>query len=371
MAGKVSFDSDTGFIRRKVVISQLQDCGTDPKIIIGPNGEERCDGVFPTNYYGENGCNRTEICNPDITFINDSFQMEHVREHPGLAIFFLLVGVLELIIVILIHIVTLAQRKSPSVKASSLKLLNISYVGIYILILGVFVWALFSAISANSNDKSYFCQALWAWTIPIGFSLSLSPVVMKTWRLYRIFEHYKDPGPFISTPYLIAGAMLMTFLNLVVSVTWTIQDPYYVKLTRLPMNGNMSDTLQVYFQCECRNEQVWLGSVMTLSLGLLCVGTVLALLTRNIKNSTFATSSLRVFVYLMSIVIILGSSIYSISELLRDKKKLSYLSYSTPLVVLHVVIWLFITCVFVPPLLTLTRKTKAMFKKISTTSFSN
>ena len=370
MAGEVSFDNATGFIRREVVVSQLVDCGTDPKIIIDHDGMTRDTAVFPTDEFGENGCNRTYISSDcAIEFIKDSFMLEYMREHQGLGTTFLLIGLAELILVIALHTATLVKRKSTSVKASSFVLLNISYIGTYILNLGTLLWALLSAApSIESNNQKYFCQLLWAWTIPMGFSLAFSPVVMKTWRLYRIFEHYLDPGPFISTPCLIAGTILVTILNLVLSVSWTASDSYSINcINKIPSNGSFDMVLR-YCRCECDYEGYWLGTLAALLTSLILVGTTLAILTRNITNSTFVTSSLRVLMYLMSLVMLLGGIVYGISVVLKKDDELSYLSYTTLLVVLNTVVGLLIGFILLPPLLPEIKKSRSMFVKISSSS---
>ena len=345
MSGTMAFDNNTGIVKREVVISQVQESQAECVAIVGPEGEVRC--------------NESEECNSTIMFIPDYFDHEVVRESHELATFFLLITMAEFFIVIVLHIATLANQKVAEVKASSLKLQNISYAGTYIFISGTFLWTLFSAASINIQLRHYFCQLLWAWTIPIGFSLSFGPVVMKTWRLYRIFEHYHDPGPFISTPYMMAGTLFVTFINLVVSVTWTASDSYDVKNSTLQLYNNKSSYVVrsvVQWRCTCHFQAYWLTCIGILFLALLSVGTVLAHLTRKISNVSFATSSLRVFMYLMSIVIVLGASIYGISVVVPENDRMSYYSFTTICVVLNTVISLFIVCVFSPPLLPLAKK---------------
>ena len=151
----------------------------------------------------------------------------------------------------------------------------------------------------------------------------------------------------------------MTFINLVVSVTWTASDSYDVKNSTLQLYNNKSSYVVrsvVQWRCTCHFQAYWLTCIGILFLALLSVGTVLAHLTRKISNVSFATSSLRVFMYLMSIVIVLGASIYGISVVVPENDRMSYYSFTTVCVVLNTVISLFIVCVFSPPLLPLAKK---------------
>ncbi len=372
ISGKVSFDNNTGYIQREVVVSQVLDCGSDPLIIVGPNGKKRCNGFSETDLYGENGCNRSDACNLKGHFIRDYFDEIAIREHWGLGFIFLLISTVELVFVIMLHILTIVRRNTFSVKATSLKLLNISYFGTYILISGALLWAWFLATPFIHNQK-YFCQFVWAWTIPLGFSISFGPIVMKTWRIYRIFEHYLDPGPFISTPWLVAGTIVITLASLSISMAWTLIDPYFVTKLTINSSHHGDNGIAVYFECKCAKETTWLSAVFGSIVVLILVGITLAVLTRHIKNRSFATSSLVVLVYLMFLVVVLWGSIYGVGLLLRSRLLLSplgssYLSSITLLMGQNITICLFIACIFSPPLVPLARKAKATFKKISSSS---
>ena len=360
MSGRMSFDSSTGFIKREVIVSQAQDNSSYFVSFVDAKGARRCNG--------------TESCGSQVVIIEDTFQSKEVRESQGLAIFFLLLTFGQFVVTVVLHITTLCNKKAASVKASSLKLLNISYLGIYIIIIGTFLWTVYSAASINIHLKQYFCQVLWAWTIPVGFSLAFSPIVMKTWRIYRIFKHYLDPGPFISTPYLLFGTFIASALYLTVSVIWSAWDPFTLDYEEHYEDKEMAKSVirVVYWYCTCNYHIYWLLVIAFLSLSLLFVGTILALLTRNIRNASFATTSLRIFVYLMSIVTILGFGLYGISVVVERKpgNSVIYFSFTVLCTILNAVIFLFVACVFSSPLVPLASKSKVRFKKISVTSAS-
>ena len=298
MSGRFFFDNSTGFIEREVIISQAQDNASYFVAFVNPKGARRCNGM--------------ESCGSQLITIEYTFKIREVRESQELAVFYLLLTFVQFLVIVVLHITTVCNKGALSVKASSFKLLNDSYFGTYILVMGTFFWTLYSAARINIILKLYFCQFLWAWTIPIGFSLAFAPIAMKTWRIYRIFEHYMDPGSFISTPYLFAGTIIITALYLTVSIIWSAWDPFVLLYNKKEHYAVETVTLVVYPYCTCNYHGYWLLVIGFLSLCLLFVCTILALLTRNIQNSSFATTSLRVFVYLMSMVIIFGFALYSI-----------------------------------------------------------
>ena len=343
MSGRVAFDNSTGFVKREVIVSQAKDNSSYFVSFVNASGARRCNG--------------TESCGSQVVIIEDTFQSKEVRESQGLAVFFLLLTFGQFVVTVVLHITTLYNKKAPSVKASSLKLLNISYVGTYVIIMGTFLWTLYSAASIDIHLKQYFCQVLWAWTIPVGFSLAFSPIVMKTWRIYRIFKHYLDPGPFISTPYLLFGTFVATALYLTVSVIWSARDPFTLDYEEHYEDDETSESVihVVYWYCTCNYHGYWLLVICFMSLSLLFVGTILALLTTNILNASFTTTSLRVFVYLMSIVTTLGLGLYVISEVVERNpgNSVIYFSFSVLCTLLNVIIFLFMVCVFSPPLVPL------------------
>ena len=165
VSGKVSFSEDTGFIQRQVNLFQ------------SINGSEKLFAIV--------GKDRVNTLSKPM-FIPDTFPNVVVRSSKALAVFFNLITVVQFLIVVILHVATLMNLKQPSIKASSPRLLHITYAGVYIVALGAFTWTLFSAASIKLDLFGAFCQFFWAWCLPIGFTLSFCPVAMRTWRVYRI-----------------------------------------------------------------------------------------------------------------------------------------------------------------------------------------
>lgn len=356
MSGHINFDSQTGFIRREVIVFQIMKFHRQFITFIDTDGNLRCRNL--SDY-----CNNT-----NATFIDDSFPSQILRESRGLAVFFVLVIFTQFLIIVVLHIITVKYSKSPSIKASSPNLLHISYAGIYILVAGTFLWALYSAASIGVEYRHYFCQVFWGWTLPVGFTLSFSPVAMRTWRIYRIFEHYLDPGPFIANPFLIGVVIFLTVLNLVLAVSWTAADQFMLSQTVYLDEAFEVNIMQVRYQCTCKYQAYWMTILAVLQIGLLILVTIFAMLTRRVVNSSFATSSLRVLVYLLLIVISLGSSLYGLIILLKIDDRMSYFSFTVLSLLLNVIVGLFIVCVFVPPVIPIFKKVKVTLHKIDYSS---
>ena len=203
VSGKVSFSEDTGFIQRQVNLFQ------------SINGSEKLFAIV-----GKDRVNT--ISEPK--FIPDTFPNIVVRSSKALAVFFSVIAGVQLVVIFSLHVTTAVYYKRQSVKANSIKLLHMSYCGSYIVAAGTFVWTLYSAASISTDLRAIFCQFLWVWCLPIGFTLSFGPVAMRTWRIYRIFIHRFHPGPLISDPILIMGVLMMLLIDIIIAVLWTTLD---------------------------------------------------------------------------------------------------------------------------------------------------
>ncbi len=59
----------------------------------------------------------------------------------------------------------------------------------------------------------------------VGLTLIESIICVRTWRLYRIFIFYKDPGNFLSDYALLVFVSLCVAGSVIVSVAWVSGDP--------------------------------------------------------------------------------------------------------------------------------------------------
>ena len=320
MSGKINFNKDTGFTDRKVNILHIV------------NGSENIVTQI-------NGLERIEITDPP--FVLDSFPYKTIQENSAVGIFFNFAVLIQFLVNVSLHIITCFNFKKPSIKASSPKMLHASYAGTYILIIGGIIFSLKSVPSIPPQARCWLSLSFWAWLLPIGFTLAFAPVVMRTWRVYRIFKHYLNPGP-LSDPFLFGVICLLLLANVVVGVTWTVIDPFVAK-TETDFNNV---TLNVRSACKCRYYRLWNILVIMHEVGLLVLVTALALLTQKIPNRSFTTNALRILAYIMAIIFALGFSLYYILHLSGFDPNDSFV---TVLLLLNLFVCVFILCIFIPP----------------------
>lgn len=337
MSGEIRYLNETGFTQRKVEIFQVVESEQSDVASIDASGRFI----------------KTE--NSSIKIIPDSFLNETARPTRGLAIFFNVITTIQFLVIIVLHIITAVYYKRPSIKASSPKLLHISYVGTYITVLGTFTLSLHPAAVVSINSLHIFCQLLWTWCLPIGFTLTFCPVAVRTWRIYRIFKHYLNPGSMLSDPILIGAVLIVLLVDIVVAIIWTAADPFTTRPVVFVSKGDAEQisTVIVRQDCYCNYIVFWTGAIFSYKVVILFIVALFAVLTRKISNRSFATSCLRVLVFLLAIVLPLGFSTYYIIVFSNIDDIRANIGFGTLCIELNILIALNVVCVFVPPLLPL------------------
>lgn len=172
------------------------------------------------------------------------------------AVFFTLTGIL-LLLMLFLHLLLIIFRNDKSVKASSPCLLNISYIGAYIIAIMTTVYFVQKAVFISSDAiYIHLCQTFLL-ACGMGFSLLSGMILMRTWRLYQIFVHYKNPGSFLSDSKLSVAIFCMALVNFIICLVWFLLDPIrrdYIRINRDPHNGRITSRAV----CESKVYPIWL-----------------------------------------------------------------------------------------------------------------
>ena len=216
--------------------------------------------------------------------------------------------ILIVTLAIVVHFLTTVNREHPSVKAYSPMLNQISYVGFYLFSIGTLLSIIYKTVKFDPKTYAAFCQAIWPWFFSVSFSVFFAPICARTWRLYRIFTHYLNPGPLISNPVLFSFVGVCVSIDVLLAIVWTAVDPFqgeeYAAYT--DEDGDYSSR----HSCNCHHLALWYSIVYFLKVALLLGTVVLSLLTQGISNERFSTAYLRVFVYLFALTWINGLLLY-------------------------------------------------------------
>ena len=323
-SGIISFNSTTGFANRLANLYQLNQ---GRQTLIGSN-------------------NSTFLSvSKSFSYISDHVKLVNLPDE-GIVGFFVAVQCILLVIVGCLHVMMLVHRKTKTVKATSPKLTNFVFLGAYVFILTLMINSISWLIDYGPQTDAALCQVVWAWGLPISFTLTMGTVTVRTWRLYRIFVHYLDPGKLISNPALTVAVSMMVSVDIVIAVVWTVADPMRFMYTEITVRrGSVSEVL---LEPECHFNFAWFVLIFLYKFTLLIALIVLTVLTRRIQNSTFSTKSLQLFTYTFSSVLLLGFTLYYMFVFIRHDPYSEFITLST---VLNLLLGVVVSFVIVPPLL--------------------
>ena len=262
----------------------------------------------------------------------------------GVVIFLSLVTATIVLMNVVLHILSILYHDHPSIKAQSPKLNQISYVGFYMFAVGTLLSITYKAIDLNQVTYGNICQAIWPWIFSVSFSVFFAPICARTWRLYRIFAHYLNPGPFISEPVLFSFVAVVVTIDVLLALIWTSFDP--LQGEELKHDFDENGDFSVRLSCDCQYTVFWFSAVYLLKVILLLFTVVLSVLTRGITNEKFKTSLLRVFVYLFALIWTLGLLLY---YSLSYQSLNIYFDYITLALMCNALMLLSVLFVFLPP----------------------
>ena len=327
MSGHVSFNSNTRFADRQANLYQVS------------SGRELTIGSINLT---------AMIMLPSSSFdhIPDKFR-KIAKPHAGIIGFFMLAQMVELLVLVVLHVLTFVHRKTKSVKATTPKLVHLAFVGGYIFIGNLMIWSISWTTSFGSRTDVSLCQIMWAWGLQLSFTLTLGIVTMRTWRLYRIFIHYLNPGRFISDSALTVAALLLVSVDVAIAIVWTTADPMEFGYEEVMVKvGSQYETFLIP---QCYFNFVWLVLVFLIKLALLVALIVLIVLMRNISNTTFTTNSQRMFAYSFCVISVLGFGTYYF--LLFIQYPDPHAEFITLSSLLNIMLVLFVVLIISPPLI--------------------
>ena len=334
VSGPMKFDRHTGFVIRSANIFQVVNAS---EVLIA--------------YLDDTGDLQSRL---HTDFISDSFNSTTTTVKAPVAAIFIVVTLALFFSIFAAHVTTVVYRSYHSLKASSVRLNHLIYIGCYIFICGTLLYELYKAIP-QLTDKAAgrICHSLWAWFLPISCTLIFGTITARTWRLYQIFINYLDPRP-VSNRMLSAFVFTLLFFDVVIGSVWTAVDPLYVKVERNSVPSEDGFVIVLDRVCTGANYYFyWFGIVLGYKACLLIGMTVLSLTTRSIKSKDYTTKSLRVLVYLLGLTFTLGLLLYWI--LLFQGVDIN-VDYAVLCVILNTVIFLCLCLVFVSPLIPLLKE---------------
>ncbi|TPX69608.1 hypothetical protein SpCBS45565_g02345 [Spizellomyces sp. 'palustris'] len=175
-------------------------------------------------------------------------------------------GGLGIVLCVAAAIFTFIFRNTPVIKGSSYFFNNIIIFGIVLAYASVIVSSLQMPLKGvTERTISAGCKAL-PWLLGLGFDITFSAIIVKSYRLYRLFlfTASKIVQFDASNLAILKWVFGICGINAIVYLVWTIQDPLSAEL--VSMDGD--DTF--YYSCTSENASAYLGVVLLLKYIMLC-----------------------------------------------------------------------------------------------------
>jgi gamma-aminobutyric acid type B receptor len=344
VSGTIRFDNKTGYSRRNVALYRIS------------ASREMGNIGFYDQLTGN-----INIANPSESFIKSYFENVTVviTAPKGLAPPVLIVTATSFVLVLVLQILTIHYRNSTSVKASSPRLSQLAFLGCYIQVLGS-VTNVCADVYTDQFSPEANC-VLWHLlniAAAIGTTLIFGTICAKTWRLYRIFVHFKDPGKLLSERVLITMVTISVVINIIISITWVAVDrfkPFYPESEREVtevreenVTTNIRIVNKVIYACSQQNFLLWCFILLIFNTIFVGGAVVLAFLTRHIPYSNFKSRGIMGLSYILTGILGLGFSLYTI---LLTQHSYSNIVFRFLVVSLLLNCYVYLSCflLFLPP----------------------
>lgn len=340
LSGRITYNKSSGYVIRDVNVYQINSSREMNLIAVY---DKLNDSVVLTSTDGK--------------FISATFRTESRILSVSLVAgaIFLSVTLIVFAITVILHILTVIYRHQKSVKASSIKLSHIAYIGCYFLTFASivnFMVECLSGILAPSTECHLF-HVLNTFSA-LGGTLLFGPICARTWRLYRIYIHFKNPGRLISDYFLLSVILILFLLDVMLAIIWVVADPFryeYVPTEHLQRVVDKQGTTkefvlieEVIIECGVKTSYyLWFALLFMFAVLLMLIAFWLAASTRHIPHKDFQTHSVMFLVYLLSGFLFVSLFVYFV--VLDNLLQFIVLS-----VVLNLTVFFSCLLLFLPPL---------------------
>ena len=212
-------------------------------------------------------------------------------------------------------------RKEPDIKATSMSLSLLIFVGCYLL-------AGFTIVAVTSHRYTLIPVPLWqlcvvnTWLSGLGISipLILATILVKMLRIYYIFtRHSRIKVDFSKSDYALAlYTVLIVSPNVIVLIIWLIVDPFYddLRRTEYPELNFMADK----YHCKSNHQVVWFGILVLFFAVLSMAVIIVAIKTRKIRQKHFKdTKKVNLLIFLLLFIIAFTLSFWLFFTDLHDR----------------------------------------------------
>ena len=331
VSGRIKFHNVTGHVRRTFNIYQVRNDTTN----------------MVAHYKGSSITILSEGA-----FINGTVEILS-RAPLSAAVFFLTVIMIALVLLIVCHMLSIIYRKERLLRASQPKLSQLAYIGCYVSLLTVVSYIIAEAFSVSSSTRCALFHVLNFGSF-VAITLLLGTVCVKTWRIYKIFVSWKNPGWLISDKALIAFILMILAIDILVNILWIAIDPFRLVVTAMTISDADDGTVLIRGSCYVQKNGghlywVWFGLLLVNSILLIFSSLFLAILShRRIphQQKNFKSSNVIILAYIFCLTLTFGCAVYF--TLPRSTNILP--EFIILCVTLTLIVYYFLALLLVPPI---------------------
>ena len=240
----------------------------------------------------------------------------------------------------------LYYRNEPEIKATSVTLSMLMFLGCYIILFYILMAILYTQSLVPSDSSLNICLGLlWSGLTGISLTLILATLLVKMLRVYHIFNHFGKVGKMYSDIALLFYVFLLILPNIIIHTIWSIIDPYSADTVIIEYRSYT----EVEQRCYSKQILLWFCILYLNIEGLVLALIVVAVKTRKIRRENFKdTKKVNAFIFILLIVIYTISAQWMIFRSIGVKKGYA----SIPLHIGHIIV--VVSCqglLFIPKIL--------------------
>ena len=268
-------------------------------------------------YYSKNKLHFLNQSN--ATFIHDTFRQIPIRVHLALGIFIIVITFMVMIFIVLLQIAFIAWHNRKSLKASSPNISHLIFSGCYLFASATILHSIQQSFELDHAIMEWFhsilCNII-MWCLLLGYSLIFGTVFVKVWRVFRIFNHFRNrsPGVCLSDNALIIAVIGLLVVDTIILFIWNTLYPWLTVKTDSHyelMDGE--PTIFVTLSCRCTNMFYLIGVVAVYKGIIAILLLVFSILNRKIRRKNFNyTKKVNIFVYSVTMLSGVGFPLYFI-----------------------------------------------------------
>ena len=232
----------------------------------------------------------------------------------------------QVLITVVLQTLTIYYRRRKCIRATSPKIQQLAYVGTYLVISAILIYSLQKSQVIEDTVYARLCVVYHTVNF-LGYTLLLSILCIKAWRLYRIFNHFQDPGHLLSDGKLVVVTLSMLLVTVIICTLWgAVGRPVR---TEVPLRVDFERRVEIV-RDNCRTRYLLLWFVLVYAyLGILLLTATGLSITVNASapkyQKQFRRNEVTLLAYLIVVTLIVGLPTYYLARFITGNLVFEYI----------------------------------------------